>query len=40
MQAAVSDPAFGLYDFTGTALSMEDLNEYIVPMFDSITWNR
>lgn len=40
MQAAVSDPAFGLYNFTGTALSMEDLNEYIVPLFDSITWNR
>ena len=40
MQAAVSDPAFGMYNFTGTALSVEDLNEYIVPMFDSITWNR
>lgn len=40
LQAIVSDAAFGTYHFTGSAISMEQLNDVIAPLFDSITWNR
>ena len=40
LQAIVSEEGMGTYTFTGSANSMDDLETWIDPLFDSITWNK
>ena len=40
LQAIVSEEGMGTYTFTGSANTMEELETWIDPLFDSITWNK
>ncbi len=40
LQAIVSEEGMGTYTFTGSADSMDNLETWIDPLFDSITWNK
>lgn len=40
LQAIVSEEGMGTYTFTGSANTMEELETWVDPLFDSITWNK